>query len=733
MEFRSGEINIAKDVGLHHRGVLATKVEIILTNERVIIRPLSFFARISGARALSISLKDIESVDVRGIDSMLSIEIKGTLIRFSGSGPLRMNDPIRQQVARISGAQSTSINEQISPIILQGDVQIFIRKFLSSKGEIILTSNTLKIESKGIIENLLFKTKRIDENLNNITDLEYQKYDRILTISFKSGEMITLSGEFAAKLNVQLSSIQNGNIEGSNPLTSGIEVTLHQGVLAPAQVGLLVVNPEQLFFSPTGHLDNIVGSKNFRLLLQNIQRVEVRGWPEKRLALSHSKGSLSFDIDSPEKRLNNLKEILMMREIPLPFEDMRSEHVNLEAAITFLTPHDIDPQQEHPIFINRSIQQFSKNSFRTGWLLLTQKSLYFLADEKDELWEASLIHLSQIRLRKADIQHFALSVKGERHHFYFNDPDLKVEFLWEKISEIRPPPSLIAARNNQPLERLLGEFDVVLFRKDGKIFLDIEEVELKIIETEAYTKLRIFTPKLTSIGSMVQGMPLDIELAKDGGRYKMTSVLTELFLTLPDPLGRHYISLEPPEDIIFYNQRSNFRIDIYREMVYTIFKVIHMDNPTPGNGLILEDIWQPIGSGNGKLTDLSMGGCSLILPYNFKIHAPPKLVPIKSKANTNNFEGVDNRPREEVFDPTQEVNTDLENIRFQFEVELNSSTLVLKVRIIHIRPLVTQNGSISFRYGLEFVELDKKTTNSLNQEILLFEREFLRNRRKKQT
>ena len=50
-------------------------------------------------------------------------------------------------------------------------------------------------------------------------------------------------------------------------------------------------------------------------------------------------------------------------------------------------------------------------------------------------------------------------------------------------------------------------------------------------------------------------MPLDIELAKDGGRYKLSTILTEIFLETPDPMGRHYVSLEVPDDIIFYNQQ----------------------------------------------------------------------------------------------------------------------------------------------------------------------------------
>jgi hypothetical protein len=54
----------------------------------------------------------------------------------------------------------------------------------------------------------------------------------------------------------------------------------------------------------------------------------------------------------------------------------------------------------------------------------------------------------------------------------------------------------------------------------------------------------------------------------------------------------------------------------------------------------------------------------------------------------------------------------------------------LNLRIVRIRPIVLRNGNIEYEYGLEFVDLSRKAFNTLNQELMVLEREFLRKRRK---
>ena len=185
MELRSGEMKLAKDTCMLHRGILASKVELLLTNERLVIRPLGRLDRMTGASEISIDVDSIDMLDVRGLEPMLYIEFKGEFIKLSGSGAIRMKDPIDAQRNRFSFGVSNMPVQKIEPILLQGDVQIFMLKHLSSTGEVVLTAKTIRIESKGFIENLIFKPIKIEEPIHNIQNLEFQRIDRVLKITFE--------------------------------------------------------------------------------------------------------------------------------------------------------------------------------------------------------------------------------------------------------------------------------------------------------------------------------------------------------------------------------------------------------------------------------------------------------------------------------------------------------------------------------------------------------------------
>ena len=71
-------------------------------------------------------------------------------------------------------------------------------------------------------------------------------------------------------------------------------------------------------------------------------------------------------------------------------------------------------------------------------------------------------------------------------------------------------------------------------------------------------------------------------------------------------------------------------------------------------------------------------------------------------------------------------------MRIKLNIQLSKTEHELKMRIVHIHSMLQKNGDIKWQYGLEFVDLDRRTVNSLNQEILQLEREFLRRRKKKE-
>ena len=118
-----------------------------------------------------------------------------------------------------------------------------------------------------------------------------------------------------------------------NSILSGLDVVLYQGVLAPAQAGHLILNNERLFFKPTGQLDTIVGAQNFSILLADIVRLEVRGWPDRRLYLYKQSGvSISFEIENPGAQLQELQQYILAKKPTHAFMDSRTE-LDINGAI----------------------------------------------------------------------------------------------------------------------------------------------------------------------------------------------------------------------------------------------------------------------------------------------------------------------------------------------------------------------------------------------------------------
>ena len=146
----------------------------------------------------------------------------------------------------------------------------------------------------------------------------------------------------------------------------------------------------------------------FSILLADIERLEVRGWPDRRLYI-YKEGSLSINFEIESRRSTSRNARFHPVKNKHAFMDSRTE-LDFQGAIRFCEPHGIDARVETPIFIERSIEAFSKLSVRFGWLLLTNQNVYFLPDEDEDPWIASITNIGQIRQRKSDVPHFALSV-----------------------------------------------------------------------------------------------------------------------------------------------------------------------------------------------------------------------------------------------------------------------------------------------------------------------------------
>ena len=126
--------------------------------------------------------------------------------------------------------------------------------------------------------------------------------------------------------------------------------------------------------------------------------------------------------------------------------------------------------------------------------------------------------------------------------------------FWKKIKESKASEAEQMARGNQPVIRLVGMADQLIFSHEDENFLVFNDV---LVEKKKRG--------LQIEGQRVLDFPLNIgervslEFPKEDGRFRCTSIITEMYLREPDPVGRYYLTVATPQNIQLFNDRASYR------------------------------------------------------------------------------------------------------------------------------------------------------------------------------
>ena len=77
------------------------------------------------------------------------------------------------------------------------------------------------------------------------------------------------------------------------------------------------------------------------ILLADIERLEVRGWPDRRLYIYKEGGlSINFEIENPEDRLQEMRGFILSQKPKHAFMDSRTELDFSSVPFDFVNPMD---------------------------------------------------------------------------------------------------------------------------------------------------------------------------------------------------------------------------------------------------------------------------------------------------------------------------------------------------------------------------------------------------------
>ena len=670
------EILAVDTILFYTNNLLAHHANCTLTNQRLYIEPQGFLDKLSFPE-IEIFIKDITKLDFS--QNLHHIYCNEQVFKMANSGAER----ICQRLEKMLQKDPEILQEKV---LLQGDTNVYIKGPLSTKGEIILSNKTLTVKSTNGLESKLFSPKKLETPLLDIQHLEYSNLEQKLKILSKHGEIV-VGGQVAAKLHATLKSLEGAYVDDLQDVNvqslSTYEALLYRGASKPAITGDISLAINRFVFTPGNVLDTLTGVQLQILPYQDIQKLSITN----NLELATTKTQLQFITSQKELLMQLLYEKCRAIIKPPIFEDIRSkrysEKENRSALAALKLPFDIS--NEVPLLCEQSI--LYRNEDQTIYftlLLMTDKTLRLLALNNKVLWQCPNTAIQIVENRNPKETKLSILVRGKK---IVIDPYSGVKFhdyFKRKVIESRPTEAEQFTKTNQSVKSILGQCLLVQFFDNGQKIHQIENTNVLV----RARGIQISGPKSSDF-PCAQGSKIQVEIPKKTGRFLFETIITEQYISEPDPMGRHYITLAEPKDISLSNERRDYRAPITMDLDFSIFEL-------PDYDIEHDDVETqipfatPVSEMQVVLEDLSISGCAIVSQNSLNtLNLPLHRLLLKSKIN--------------LFD---------EDI---------PCMCIPKYEVQHPHP--DKEGN---RIGLEFVKMNNLDRSLINRMVLQIEREQIR-------
>ena len=737
IKLRGDESLLATDFCLYFKGPIAFHGKLSLTNQRLIFEPIKKVDQMIGVKPFFVESFKIRSATIEGLEKHLSIKTNDGQYVFSGNGAHRIHERLEVHLRSLTGQQLNLNDIDIlnEKVLLQGDIKVFLRGKLHTKGQIILTLHRLRVESFSSLETMFFSHKSMNTLIERVSAFRFESVGRILTIKTKK-QSITIGGPLCPEIFLYLQAIKDGHFNSNRP---SFPVALFQGLLSIH--GRLLATSKRLLFCPSERLDTLVGAKPLSIPLHKISHIEITGWPEKRMSLVPTEGEqIVIGMEAPNDRLQQLLETLCSFPQKPLFPDIRSGNVSSNRASKKLKSLNVDIGKEEIQLVEWGLYIESNDCVRLGWLLLTKDKLRFIARVGGVLWEAKVKEISKARNSRDHDPIIQLVVSHKKYIFTSLGGGVFNKLLWIYLTGIKPEQEAKTGRTGQSIRRVIGNFNHVNILRGS-----IPILELKHIEIEKKPQgLRMMVPRMNSSPFQINDM-VQVEVPRPEGRFRFFCKIRENYTCEPDPIGRYYITFSIPKEIVVFNQRSSFRVSFTQQTVINTFSTEMHKSPsdfrlndrpnqhyeddlflTDNSDILLSEDTENtlnttnlfnddentetqhtipnidvpefedddglirLGDQNCRLFDISLGGCAFCLENSI-------------------LERLE-LPQDRVF--------------FKLTLPFDRGNISVLAKLINIRPHVSDERTII--HGCQFFNVSKMMTIRLKQEILQLEREQIR-------
>jgi hypothetical protein len=411
----------------------------------------------------------IETVSLSDDEFFLEIGVGGLCHRFRGVGLEPIYQMLRPRPA--AGSADEALRDDYNEVLLEGGINLFVNKVISTRGDLILTDTELNFTSSGGLEASLWKDIDKSVRVNDILDISVVGIRRQLVITTRE-EKLVFGGALAPRLYGVLLATRGDTVTMSpNQVLFTWSVSLNRGPMAVT--GELIGSSRRLRFVPSGRINALFGlDEKIELKLYEITRVEVRGLVDKRLVITGAGQELSFQVDDPTERFEELKDFLV--EIDHESEPMisgggaTSRNVDIDDLV--------EQWQDRLRFLDSptlsllgvALDLSRPDRARRGWLGIFARKVIFLPVGGSTGGEAPLVvsadDISRAAQGTAPPDHLHLGVGGTILRFLPRGGDefaARFWSLWQPLIESIPP------TNREPVarERSTGFGDAGTFNR----------------------------------------------------------------------------------------------------------------------------------------------------------------------------------------------------------------------------------------------------------------------------
>ncbi|MAY81344.1 MAG: hypothetical protein CL930_11245 [Deltaproteobacteria bacterium] len=665
---------------LFHRGPLAHPGVLSLTNDYLTFRPTRTLDRIAGAKDVVIPTKDITQYSAGGINDNVDIYTEDETFRFSGRGALRVNSRLSSLLAQGDEDAEDSIRLLFEPderVLQQGRIELFVNDFMAVRGELTLTDRRFRFTPGSGIDRMFWETGQIDARLDTLEDWRLTDLRRLLRMTI-DGEEHVFGGSLTPELYNHIERlIGTGDTtqQGTNEVVLDTwKVQLRRGPVA--HNGDLSFTPTTISYTPTGLLDAMVGVKGFSFAIEDISRIALRGWPDRKLMIRVGHEIHNFALPDPSEKLAAIEQLIRDRQYQLARRQTPDhEHLHQRCLDRWTSTIEFD-EDEYIVLKTYACERQGKAEIRFGWLILSRSRVLFLPiggpASQERHMDAPLEQIFRLdggpRSRQDQI---SLSIDDKTARFLVSDREGIVDEFW---SQCRSPSRIIAWDTLGPksMARILGQCRFVRIICLGDTLVDMTP-GMTVTHEAGVAAVLPGEPG----SSVPTGTVVTVEIGQIEGIYQydskvIRSIPTPLEGVIPNPLGTHLLITRFPNELRLYNQRDSYRVGLEMDVQGSL-----MTEMADGGSWMSTN--QHFAS---HVLDLSIGGCGLETAY--------------------------------------ELN---EGDRVSLNLPLLDEWVDIRATTVRIGGEDPSNGT--FRYGLEFRELTMAQEDILHKAVMTMQRTAL--------